>query len=452
VDQLGALLREVEVGKLRFARVGLHADVNTGLGTAGLEIGEWLWRILHPKARSVPPDFTERNLTIESDAVSVWNLNGVAVAVKSESSTADSNCGRARQLEDLFKRIVRQRRGAGALVTSEHRTVQSHKKMERELAHSEKRLAAFGKLQYELSFRENAVLRQFVDAIRLQDVLETVRDRRATLAQKARAEDLRQNTETTADVQSKIEWLEVLFVSFYSIEFVHVLLEHWDQRFMVSVIAVVGLVFLGLAFVGLKPQKRHKSKSLLVIVVVLAALMVAAALLNLKSPQFVPHHAPEKKATLAPRVLRSVGGQFTVLVNQTLEPLDTGGGVAPRRFHLTQTCPQVDLMGHAFGKFFERLHFIIGPRVRFVIDHAKSTQGEARHRQGNARVGDDLQITDRRIVPIHRILSRIGNHERFVKSDCVLTKGMSERRLATRSPWFREADRALEELSVPIDE
>jgi hypothetical protein len=268
--EIGRLLHDVEQGRLRFARVGLHPDVDTGLGPAGREIGEFLWRLLHATTKTLPPDFTERHLAVDPYAVSVWSLNGVAVASKAEAAGADE--GRAATLEGIFGRIVRLRRSADLLL-SNLGSAASLSEMERQLTKSEERLSEFAKLQYTLTMREHSVLRQFFDAIRLQDVLEIVRDRHASVALAARTEELRKNTWTTAEVQSKLEWLEVLFLSFYSIECAHVLHELRDDHAAVRFVAGIGLAFLLIAMSVLRPNTGHRSGGLLFIVLFLAALL-----------------------------------------------------------------------------------------------------------------------------------------------------------------------------------
>jgi hypothetical protein len=283
---------EIGEGRVQFARVSLHGDVDTGLSAAGREIGESLWGVLHP-GRSVPPDFDKSHLIVEPDAISVWSLAGVAVACKPDDDNSSGQTSRAHNLEKLFGRIAALKHSAGSLLLRHQAGSKQNSKTidaEEDLLQSEQRLADFGGIQYELTFRENVVLREFFDAIRLEDILETVRNRYATQAEKKRSHELQENTETTAEVQSKVEWLEVLFMSFYSVEFANVLLEHWGDGFAVPVIAFIGIAFLWGTYVALAPYKKYKSKSLLGILIALSLVMGASAALSLMRPGWFPKH------------------------------------------------------------------------------------------------------------------------------------------------------------------
>ena len=291
VRKLGQAIKPPKSTALRFAQAGLHDNVNTSLGDAGAQIGEVLWRILHPDALGLSPDFDQGGLIIEPDAVSVWSLNGVAVACKSGNGLADCESPRGQQLESIFAEIVRLRQETGALLLSLETTHEPT--AEEKLKRSEELLSDFGKLQYRLSFRQNGVLRKFFDAICLGEVLETLRDRHATASETKRSEELRESTNTIAEVQSKVEWLEVLFVGFYSIEFVNVLLEHWHQQVTVATIAVVGTAFLLIAYKSVNPAAgKFPSKPLRRIMFFLIAIMVAAGILSLLLPNLIPPGAP----------------------------------------------------------------------------------------------------------------------------------------------------------------
>jgi hypothetical protein len=79
-------------------------------------------------------------------------------------------------------------------------------------------------------------------------------------------------------------------MSFYSVEFANVLLEHWGDGFAVPVIAFIGIAFLWGTYVALAPYKKYKSKSLLGILIALSLVMGASAALSLMRPGWFPKH------------------------------------------------------------------------------------------------------------------------------------------------------------------
>ncbi len=70
----------------------------------------------------------------------------------------------------------------------------------------------------------------------------------------------------------------------------------------------------------------------------------------------------------------------------------------------------------------------------------------------NPGIRDHRQFPRRRVVPEHRVLGRVRNHQRRAPRDGVLAERMRQRRLAQRLPRLGQPERAHEELPVAVDQ
>jgi hypothetical protein len=82
------------------------------------------------------------------------------------------------------------------------------------------------------------------------------------LVASVQAQEMHRNVHHIAAVQSKVEWLEVFFVSFYAAEFAHILVELLHQKppnpFDITMVVVAAVLGGVAAFVGLHGAKYFK--------------------------------------------------------------------------------------------------------------------------------------------------------------------------------------------------
>ena len=109
---------------------------------------------------------------------------------------------------------------------------------------------------------------------------------------------------------------------------------------------------------------------------------------------------------------------------------------------------QVQLGHDVVGQLGEDLDLDVGPLAGAVLDGAEGAQRVAVSvGQGNAAVGDDVEVLDRRVVLDARVEAGVGHHQRGVAGDDVLAEGVRQRRLV-----HGHAHRALEVLARVVDE
>jgi hypothetical protein len=134
---------------------------------------------------------------------------------------------------------------------------------------------------------ENRILSRFFEAIRLGEVLSTLRAIHGAAAERVRNEKLEQqtaeftrHTATVADVQTKVEWLEVFFVGFYATELSRILTELLEFRHDIALVIVVlvGAVFTAAAALALAPWHHGRSRRVGIILLLLALLWILGLL------------------------------------------------------------------------------------------------------------------------------------------------------------------------------
>lgn len=105
---------------------------------------------------------------------------------------------------------------------------------------------------------------------------------------------LERNIETVADVQTKVEWLEVFFVSFYAAELSELIGTLWgfDHTYTAWAVPIWMIVGLSIAAWGLRPWHRKPlSKRALIMVIVFVIAWFVGGLLS-STPQTQPGHDP----------------------------------------------------------------------------------------------------------------------------------------------------------------
>jgi len=273
-------------GYFRFGKITLHEGVDLTVGGMARQVGGDLWPLLNPNAREgVPSDFTERHLFFTPDWLGVWSRRGVMVAFKQSAGE------RALDLEQGFQKLADLARRAELFIHSE---MVPSANLADVVSEGNELMRDVALRSHDMALPDNRLLSRFFEAIQLDPVLAKVRQVNVAAADRLRNEKLdaqtaefTRNTATVAEVQSKVEWLEVLFLGFYSIEFVNVVLEHWHERFTVSIIGGVGILFLLMIYFGLKPYEKYVSNPLKRIFWFLIVIMALAGVLSFLGPEWI---------------------------------------------------------------------------------------------------------------------------------------------------------------------
>jgi hypothetical protein len=191
-------------GFYRMVRVKLHPDVDVLKGRMHEQIGSVLWRLLNPELRKgLPADFLQRHLLVSDDWVGVWSRRGIAVAYTPKAAdTIDGVAG----LKQRFKEMASVLRDAESFIQG------SRSEIGTDL------VQRAAQLQHALADPANRLLNRFFESTRLDEVLTRVSDVNT-------ATRLENNTRIVADVQTKVEWLEIFFVSFYAAELTYLISE-----------------------------------------------------------------------------------------------------------------------------------------------------------------------------------------------------------------------------------
>src|SRR5262249_24903060 len=206
-------------GHYRFLRVELPHQVDVLAGDLAEHVGRALWRHLHPEdGPVVPDDVLQQHVLRSTDWVGVWSRRGVAVACK--------NCapGAVDRMQKLFTELTALSRELGALTELMDEAERAATEKEREqkraaaLAKGEAGLRDVAGVKRALARPENQLLSRFFEASRLDEVLKTLRDVYLAAVQRAQTEKLTKNTHDVAEIQGKLEWVEVFIIAFYALE------------------------------------------------------------------------------------------------------------------------------------------------------------------------------------------------------------------------------------------
>jgi hypothetical protein len=228
----------------RFARIELNSGVETLAGHMAAQIGEALWRALHPgAAEGVPTDFLTRHLLVARDWVAVWSRRGIAVAFKPAAERE------AKELEARFRDLVKLARGVEGFIESGSRPLSETLAEGEELA----RMAA--RMSHELALPENRLLSRFFEALGLRELLASLRDLNQAAAGRERTEEMIRHTKTVATVQRKVELLEIFIVGFYVTELAKIIADGLKSGDWVIPV-VAGPAGMAAAVLLLRPWKH----------------------------------------------------------------------------------------------------------------------------------------------------------------------------------------------------
>jgi hypothetical protein len=261
---------DVSSGHFRFGRIALkHEKLDLQSGDLARQVGTVLWRILHPKSEEgLPLDLVARHVFTTRDWMGVWSRTGVIIAYKPGDGERDAHDAQRRFTQIIeLARSVQRRFSSGT----------DYRHIERRMEDADELTRRAAELRYQLILPENRLLSQFFDAINIGELLQTMRDMLLGL-----------NTHTTAEVQTKVEWLEIFLVGFYGTELARSVVEQLDLQHLwgedigqpvgLFIIVTAGALFTGLTAWLLKPWHYRRSKSLIWLLVLAFAVYVASIL------------------------------------------------------------------------------------------------------------------------------------------------------------------------------
>ena len=271
--------------RFRFARIPLRDDVPIATaGRNGLshQIAETLWQVLYPDLPGAKPaDFAQRNLVVSPGCVGVWGDRGIAIAYKPDErkqAQGEPDCNNAieqdflaivtlaRKIDKLIARSERLGDAKGSPSSSGHLDDPELSGLAREIAAEGELLARdAARIKHKLTLPHSDLLRRFYDATGIDELLTTLRDLNQNAAEYLRREKMdeqarktRESTETVAEVQSKLEYLEVFIVGVYAIEMFHTFSEYLTGHDDLKpfIVLVGSLLFLILTAWKLVPWER----------------------------------------------------------------------------------------------------------------------------------------------------------------------------------------------------
>ncbi len=245
--------------RFRFAQIRLCDDVpispvgpRNGLSR---QIGETLWQVLYPDLQgATPPEFTQRHLVVAPRCVGVWGDRGIAIAYKpSESTSRDENHGGseqdfmniialAREIDRLIadsKKLSASPSSSPAMQTpAENAHEAADPNLGDEIAARGEVLARkAAQIKHNLTLPHSELFRRFYEATGIDELLSNLRDLNQTAAEYIRRErmaeqarKLGENTETVAEVQSKLEWVEIFIVGVYAAEVLDIFTRHGGEE------------------------------------------------------------------------------------------------------------------------------------------------------------------------------------------------------------------------------
>ena len=230
----------------RFASVMLARDVDVMSDAVALQIAGRLWTALLGEDRSVPrtilDDFTYRR----PELIAVWLRSGVALAYVPQAEAI------AAEIADQFKEVVEITGEVVALTASARRDDNATSDvLEQRVTRGHDLLRRLSRLRSALaSSRNGDLIESFIEKIGFDSVLATFHalNRTEVAVLQSKKTDLQtaqivKHAHVVADVQVKVEWLELLFVGVYATELCAVIATALQGRYAL-LFTMVGSVFL----------------------------------------------------------------------------------------------------------------------------------------------------------------------------------------------------------------
>ncbi len=212
------------------------------------QIGRLLWRVLDPESRSTAPsDFVERHLIRKANWVGIWSRQGIVIATKAGASQ------QAQQVQELCRELSAV---ATAIEDLSHRSGEADEL----LVEGDELMRRVIHIKHELTLPENNLVRRFFEAIRLDELLHSLRDINSAAAQCAAAASnrehlkhqqeiagkLQKNVERITAIQRIVHAIEYLVVAYYGVMLWGHLFPHYDEGLilLVPIALAIGLVVL----------------------------------------------------------------------------------------------------------------------------------------------------------------------------------------------------------------
>jgi len=290
----------------RFAYVRLQEYADLASPAFTLQVAEMLWRALHPKARSIAADTLRTHLFRFGGVLGVWSRAGIALAYTSDAEAS------VKKLQGLFDEVARCACLTDELIKAEKSAAQAARiaggsranTIGKRVELGENVLRSLAETWHKLALPEGRVLSNFVDEIGLARVAEALRDlTTATKTAEQNAQLAEQNARidehmtVVADVQTKVEWLELLFVGIYATEIGHVISEYaFDEayRLLATLVVAATLTLPAMAFLqpwkhrGKADEPRHDAFGIVLVVAFAGVILVGLILGGLIAFSAVP--------------------------------------------------------------------------------------------------------------------------------------------------------------------
>ncbi|MBV8371430.1 MAG: hypothetical protein JO036_21160 [Candidatus Eremiobacteraeota bacterium] len=208
----GALQRHDEPPAYRFASVTLNDAVDVLNDALAAQVATRLWCALFDAPDTAPmPEHARAHVFRRHGLLAVWGRRGAAVAyVRAEREAAE-------RLEGQFTEIVTLARGLDAVCGGAAEDLPARVKAGEEL------MTRMGRLRRELAADDGEVIEGFIDEAGFERVLETFRDVNHAETLGLQTKQVIEHARVVADVQVKVEWLELLFVAIYATEVGHII-------------------------------------------------------------------------------------------------------------------------------------------------------------------------------------------------------------------------------------
>jgi hypothetical protein len=247
----------------RFATVRLQDAVDFWSSTLALQIAHTLWTALHPTAKIIEPEVLRAHLFRFGGLLGVWSRAGVAIAYMQYAD------GTVETLSALFDAIADCARKTDELVRAEKCAAAREIEMAGSgaadlpdrVAKGDEIMRTLVETWHALALPEGRLLNNFVDEIRLAAVARSARDLSAGTKVTLQNDRLGHNIQIVADVQKKVEWLELLFVGIYATEIGHIISEYAiaDAWRLVATLCVAALL-TSVAASFLRPWSRTEGR------------------------------------------------------------------------------------------------------------------------------------------------------------------------------------------------
>ena len=269
----------IEEGRYRFGTVVLSDDVELGSAVFAEQTSRVLWRMLHPDQRDGPPrEIAEECCIREGDVMGVWSTSGVMIAHK--AAAGDS----VRDLRNLFRKVAVLARGVDRLIQKHswmhaasraaagravHRSADEADESEKRVRQVLRESRALTRLTMEVrqafGLPAGQIIERFAKRAGLFETIEVLHD--ATRSEQTQSNlDLTQRlttaSVTVANVQLKVELLELIFVGIYSTELAHIIApfvvpHEWELVFVL----VIALALSAIAAMYLRPWRHSEMES-----------------------------------------------------------------------------------------------------------------------------------------------------------------------------------------------